>query len=215
MNRHLQDHADRNIYRFIWALLILAAALFSEMYAPTLILANQQQQGIALGFLGLVLVVVGLLLLCLAFYRSWCALKAAPRGTVRSYINIIRTPILVIVVNAFGGMVLYDGFPGPWPDIIFNAVRVIATAYAGWLVTRVGRLSVPKAALAGLLLGIIDHVIIKGGWFIFNWEWTAFGGVVISFLMYALVPMLVAALAAILGKRCAPPSNSRLETDAP
>lgn len=54
---------------------------------------------------------------------------------------------------------------------------------------------------------------MKGGWFLLSAEALAFAGVMISFAMYALVPLALGALGGLAAKRF-PPSSRALFGDA-
>jgi hypothetical protein len=157
--------------------------------------------------------VVGLVFLCFAAVLAWRVVKATPRNIAIDYLRTLRFPIGIVVANAVvANTTVGLVFDELWSEWAFNAVRLAAVAFAGWTLGRSGS-SIWKSAAAGLLLFLLDHVVIKGGWFLLNLEWGAFGGVLISFAMYAFVPLAVAALAGMVGKRM-PPSNPTVEPDA-
>ena len=86
-------------------------------------------------------------------------------------------------------------------DILFNAIRLVAWGYAGYLLTFVGGYSIWKAALAGAILLFIDHPIIKGGGFLIEKEFMAFSGVIVSYLMFIWLSIAASALGAFVGKK--------------
>lgn len=200
--------ADRCIAWTVVAFLVIAIGMDVPMFSARLIPREQSSILIATVVLGMVGVAVGLVFLCFALILTWRVLIATSKSTAIEYLHALRLPIGIVVANVTFGLV-FDEF---WSEWAFNAVRLAAVAFAGWTLGRGGS-SIWKSAAAGLLLFLLDHVVIKGGWFLLNLEWGAFGGVLISFAMYAFVPLAVAAIAGMVGKRM-PPSNPTVEPDA-
>lgn len=120
---------------------------------------------------------------------------------MKKYLNTIRLPIILAIINRIAGFYLYIHLPGISGDVAFNIVRLGVFAYAGWLMTAVGDYGIWKAALAGFLLLFLDHVIIKGGSFLSEGQWQAFGGVVISFFMFVLIAMVISGIGGYMGKK--------------
>jgi len=199
---------DRCIAWAVVAFLIFAIGMHVQMFSGRLIPHGQPAVLIAAVVLGMVAAGVGLVLLCFAAVLAWRVVKGTPKSIAIGYLHALKLPIGIVVINVTAGMV----FDELWPEPAFNAVRFATVALAGWTLGRRGS-SILKSAAAGLLLFLLDHVVIKGSWFLLNLEWVAFGGVLISFAMYAFVPLAVAAVAGMLGKRM-PPSNPTGEADA-
>jgi hypothetical protein len=190
------------------AFLVFAIGMHVPMFLAKVIPREQSVIIIAAVALGMVGVAVGLVLLCFAVILTWRIVIATPKSTAIEYLRTLRLPIGIVVANVTVGLVFHE----LWSEWAFNAVRLAAIAFAGWTLGRSGS-SIWKSAAAGLLLFLLDHVVIKGGWFLLNLEWEAFGGVLLSFAMYAFVPLAVAAIAGMVGKRM-PPSNPTVEPDA-
>jgi hypothetical protein len=126
---------------------------------------------------------------------------------VKNFLKTIRVPVAIVILNGLVGLTIGGLLPQTLGDIIFNAVRIGAWCYAGWLVVAIGGRGIWKASLAGLVLFFIDHPVMTGGAFAFTTEWMALGGVLVSFLMFLFVPMSFAALGGLVAKAHAKPSN--------
>ena len=209
--------ADRWIAWTVVAFLVISFGMHIQM-SVMLVPHGRPAVIVAIVVLGMMSAAVGLVLLCFAAFLAWRVLQANPKNTVIWYLRALRFPIGIVVANIAVAIAFQEFWPDLaynakfWPDLAHNAVRLVAFAFAGWTLARRGS-SIWKSALAGLLLLLLDHVLIKGGWFLLNFEWDAFGGVLISFGMYAFVPLAVAALAGLVGRRM-PPSNLTVEADA-
>lgn len=116
------------------------------------------------------------------------------------YFKILAVPISATVVNALLTP-LYGLLPSPGGDIVFNGIRIALWVFAGWRLGFVGQFGMWKSALSGAILLFIDHPIIKGGYFLFRQEFMAFGGVMVSYCMFWLVPVGISAIGAGVGKR--------------
>ncbi len=120
---------------------------------------------------------------------------------MKKYLNTIRVPILLAVINSTAGVYLYSHLPSLAGNIVFNIVRLVTIGYAAWLLTTRGGYGIWNTALAGFVLLFLDHVIIKGGFFLFKGEWQAFAGVIVSFFMFVLIAMVVAGAVSLLSKK--------------
>jgi hypothetical protein len=79
-------------------------------------------------------------------------------------------------------------------DGVFNAGRVVVSFVGGWIVVSQARASLWVAASVGPLVMLIDHVLLKGGYFIVaHYAWPeqvqnqgllAAGGVAVSYVMF-------------------------------
>jgi len=107
--------------------------------------------------------------------------------------------ITVVVGVAVAAVVNYivSSFVG---DIVFNAVRIAIAFSGGWLIVSAAHKSLWTAAAVGPLVLIIDHVLLKGGFFVLaDYLWPeaaqgqgllAAGGVLISFVMFLPIAVL-------------------------
>ena len=107
--------------------------------------------------------------------------------------NRRMTAVLVgVAVAAVINHFIVGGFGG---NIPFNVGRVVISFVAGWLFVSHAHGSLWVAASAGPLVMLIDHVLLKGGYFVWvHFFWPelvqgegllAAGGVLISFVMFA------------------------------
>jgi hypothetical protein len=100
----------------------------------------------------------------------------------------------------------------------FNLTRIGLMAWAGFRVIRVGGTGLLGAAGAGVAIMVVDHILLKGGWFLVQYArgqtfgdhgptayLMAFGGVVASFIMFS--PL--AAVAGLCGGFCGRQSKVR------
>jgi hypothetical protein len=85
---------------------------------------------------------------------------------------------------------------------LFDVCRAAIAAWAGWRVVISGSGGLGVAALAGAFTFLIDHVVIKGGYFLVSAALVggteryqfilAFVGVCVSYLMFVAFPMAIA-----------------------
>lgn len=197
----------------VWAVIafgILAVSMNSYMFAPNLAQTVRGETIFMLIVLAAVMAAVGVTILCVALFLGWRTASAAPRGSVAHYFRALRIPIAIVLVSVALSSFLDDQ---TWTLWAFEPVRAGAAVLAGWLVAR-HSYSIWKCAVAGVLLIVIDHVMVKTFAFAVTGEWLAIGGVFISFAMFAFVPMALAAAAGLVATRI-PPSNNTVEPDAP
>ncbi|MEW8441788.1 MAG: hypothetical protein AB2689_26885 [Candidatus Thiodiazotropha taylori] len=119
---------------------------------------------------------------------------------MKDYLITIKYPALLIIINSILWHTPYYVIPGIAGDIIFNAFRMILIAWAGWLLGSSGK-SFSVAAFTGVILLFLDHPVITGGLFITQGEYQAFYGVLVSFVMFAVVAALVAVIGWWLNRR--------------
>ncbi len=103
--------------------------------------------------------------------------------------------------------------------VLFNIGRLAIAAWAGWRVVSLGSGSLSQAALSGAIVFLIDHVFLKGGYFLGEAVLTtgvdrhkyllAFGGVCVSYLMFVAIPVGLAVCGGLAAR-----SRKRAE-DAP
>jgi hypothetical protein len=201
--------SDRPAIWMVLAFGILAVSMNSYVFAPKLAQLVKGETIFILFLLAAFMAAVGVIVLCAAVFLGWRAARAAPRGSVKIYFRALRIPIAVVLATVALSYFLDDE---TWTLWAFVAVQACAAVLAGWLVARDGY-SIWKCAVAGVLLMVIDHVVVKTFAFGLTGEWLAIGGVFISFGMLAFVPMALAAAAGFAATRI-PPSNTTVETDA-
>ncbi len=138
----------------------------------------------------------------------------------------IRWAIFLILLNYVATHVLGLILVEDTTDHIFLIGRIAGVLAAGWLVVwnSIGRFL--HAALAGAFLVFLDHVVLKGGYYLlvhfFSPESLPFSalrsfyGVLISYVMFVWIPIGIAMLGAVMAKLYMKkwPPNSSLDTDA-
>lgn len=85
-------------------------------------------------------------------------------------------------------------------DMIFNIARAVIAFLGGWLMVSSAHRGLWMAALTGSVVLVVDHVVLKGGFFVLaHYFWPAAvegegllaaGGVLISFLMFLPLAVL-------------------------
>lgn len=176
---------------------------------PRLAQTIEGETAFTLFVLAAIAVTVGVVILCIGLVGAWTATRNAPASSIARYFQALGIPIAMVL----GTVVLAHLFNGEgWSLWMSEGIRAITAGLAGWFVARYG-FSIWKCALAGLLMLVLDHVAVKTVAFAVTFEWLAIGGVFVSFGMFALVPMALAAAVGWFAKRM-PPSNSTVESDA-
>jgi hypothetical protein len=102
--------------------------------------------------------------------------------------------IVVLSGVALAAVINYVVVGGIGGDIAFNVGRFVLCLVAGWVIVAPGRGSMWAAAFVGPFVLLIDHVLLKGGYFVlahFFWPDLVQGegllaarGVVVSFAMF-------------------------------
>lgn len=135
----------------------------------------------------------------------------------KKFLAVIRRPIFFIIINFFLVNTLFSLLPFRIGNIAYNAGRMSLIFYAGWLIIRKKVGGVWQAALAGVVIYFVDHVLIKGGIFLVNYLFkpqglglTAFGGVLVSFIMFVPLAMLIGAMGGLFART----RNERAPDDA-
>jgi|GEM_PF-2589793 hypothetical protein len=204
-----KSRADRSIAWALVSFVVLAVSMLGYAYAPQIVLGGGKgAHSYYLFQASLAGAAVGIIILSIAVILAVQAATAAPRGLAARYVRALRVPLAITVANTAIGLAFTSHV---WSDVTFNVVRVICAVWAGWILGRLS-LSVWKSSAAGLALFVLDHVVLKGGWFLVSAEALAFGGVMISFAMFALVPLALGALGGLAARRF-PPSNSAMYSD--
>jgi hypothetical protein len=85
-------------------------------------------------------------------------------------------------------------------DVVFNVGRAAITFFGGWFMVSSAHRGLWMAALTGPVVLVVDHVILKGGFFVlahYFWPATVEGdgllaavGVLVSFVMFLPLAML-------------------------
>ena len=131
---------------------------------------------------------------------------------MKQYLNTIKIPIIFAIVNVFPGNYLYSLLPGSQIGLgIYNLFRFANIFYAGWLITKNTSGGLWQAALSGPLLLLIDHVLLKGGYFIIaqilipsssdSNGILAFTGVIVSYIMFVPLVMFVGFFGGLVSRR--------------
>ena len=113
-------------------------------------------------------------------------------------------PLCIVVIN-FMLFTLWGG-----PTILRDIIRIGAVFAGGWLIVKEEDGNLLRAALAGPFLIFVDHVLLLGGYALlfhfidpakFGYQGLrAFGGVIVSYVMFFWIPLLIAFLGGIVGK---------------
>ena len=95
--------------------------------------------------------------------------------------------------------------------IAFNFGRILLAAWGGWYLVLKTKSNLRDAAMVGVIILAVDHIILKGGSFLLaqafwpqlvrNEGLLAFGGVLISFVMFAPIAALVSLGGGFLGQK--------------
>jgi hypothetical protein len=126
----------------------------------------------------------------------------AARPSIGDLVYEIRIPVLLAVVWAVLGL-FASSISGPIADLLWFVVRVAIVAAAGYLVTRRGKFGLGYAALAGALVMLADHVLVKGTAFVLDGELGAAFGVLVSFVMFVWVAALIGVVGGVVGRMAA------------
>jgi len=119
---------------------------------------------------------------------------------MKRYFTILTLPIIATVINALLSPI-YGLLPNPFGEISFNLIRIAIWFFAGWRLASFGGFGLWKSALSGAVMLFVDHPIIKGGYFLIREEFMAFGGVLVSYCMFWLIPVAISAIGATIGKK--------------
>ena len=121
-----------------------------------------------------------------------------------------RRALFIIAILAVFNYLIVGGLLG---TIGFNVGRVLLAAWGGWYIVSKTNSNLWVAALVGIIIMAVDHIILKGGYFLLaqaffpesvrNEGVLAFGGVLISFVMFAPVAALVSLGGGFVGRKSA------------
>jgi len=126
---------------------------------------------------------------------------------MKKFVAVMRRPIFLVIINFFLVNTLFSLLPGSIGNVVYNIGRISIIFYAGWLVAgkKVG--GKWQAALAGVVIYFVDHVVIKGGLFLLNYLFkpegaglAAFGGVIASFIMFIPLSMLIGMIGGLVAQ---------------
>ena len=118
----------------------------------------------------------------------------------KAFLKLIALPLALACLNVFASF-YYTFLPDPAGAIIFILLRVIFILWAGALITYRGLGSLRQAGIAGAVLFFVDHVILKGGYFLLKGSFMAFTGVILTYVISLLVILPLGAVGGLLGKR--------------
>jgi hypothetical protein len=134
-------------------------------------------------------------------------MRSAEDMTLKKFLAVIRRPIFFIIINFFLVNTLFAFLPYSLGDILYNIGRISIIFYAGWLVINRKVGGIWQAALTGAGIYFIDHVLLKGGIFLLNYLFkpqglglAAFGGVLVSFIMFVPLAMLIGAMGGLVAR---------------
>lgn len=127
------------------------------------------------------------------------------------FLKIIAFPATLLALNYTLLRLLYSYLTAPFGEILFNLVRLVLAAWAGWRVTRYAVAGLKTAAAAGAVLLFVDHVLIRGGSFVVAQllvpEWVdnkgfqGFAGVLVSYVMFVWIPVAASTVGGLFGRR--------------
>lgn len=127
-------------------------------------------------------------------------------------LRALRWPLALAFVNYLIWGLTLAAFSVLAASVAFNVSRLAIMVWAGWLVaTRTAR-GAMAAAFAGVAILVVDHVLLKGGAFlVMHWRaddpaeahklLMAFGGVIISFVMFCPLAALLGCIGWWFGRR--------------
>lgn len=123
---------------------------------------------------------------------------------MKSYLRALWMPLCVVVLN----VIVFSLWNSP--TILMDLIRIGAAFWGGWSIIKHNAGNLLSAALAGPLLLFVDHVLLRGGYFLlchlFNpakFEYQglmAFGGVIVSYVMFFWIPLLIAYLGGLVAR---------------
>ncbi len=137
---------------------------------------------------------------------------------MKKFLAVIRRPMFLVIINFFLVNTLFSLLPFSIGNVVYNLGRISIIFYAGWLVAgkKVG--GIWHCALAGVIIYFIDHVLIKGGIFLVNYflkpqglGLAAFGGVLVSFILFIPLVMLAGAAGGLFARRARSETRVRSE----
>lgn len=135
---------------------------------------------------------------------------------MHAWLKAVRLPALIAAGSFFAWPLTTYVLPGVIATAGFNVTRVSLMVWAGYVAVRVGGSRLLGAAAAGIAIMVVDHIVLKGGWFLIEYArgqtfgdrgpnayLMAFGGVVVSFVMFTPVADIAGLCGGILGRKAA------------
>jgi hypothetical protein len=123
---------------------------------------------------------------------------------MKNFLKAILIPLCVVIIN-FTVFTLWGR-----RTIISDIIRMVAVFAGGWLIVKKDAGNLLHAALAGPFLIFVDHVLLMGGYALlfhfidparFGYQGLmAFGGVIVSYIMFLWIPLLIAFIGGIAAK---------------
>ena len=124
---------------------------------------------------------------------------------------ISKNQVLLLIAGL--ATINYFLIGGVFGTIGFNIGRAVIAAWGGWYIVSRAKSSLLVAALVGVIVLTVDHIIFKGGYFLLaqavwpeaveNEGVMAFAGVLVSFVMFAPIAALISLAGGLLGRRYA------------
>ncbi len=125
----------------------------------------------------------------------------------KRFFSILRYPLFFIAINFFFVNTIFSLLPYDLGSVLYTIGRISILFYAGWLVIRKNLGGLWQSALVGMAMYFIDHVLLKGGVFLLNYAFhpggmglAAFGGVLVSFVLFIPLAMLVGATGGLVAR---------------
>jgi hypothetical protein len=114
---------------------------------------------------------------------------------------IVTTPRAVLVAVAIAAAATFVLANILFTELQFNVCRVAIALVGGWAVVRCAGAGLRLAALVGVLVLLVDHLLLKGWFFILgqlispasvaDQGYSAFFGVVFSLIMFGPIASLI------------------------
>jgi hypothetical protein len=127
-----------------------------------------------------------------------------------SWFRAMRLPILIELANCALWLFFARFLALPGTTIVWNICRLGIMAWSGFSVTRRGASGLVGSAFAAVAILFVDHMVLKGGWFLFQYALghstdqysygMAFGGVVVSFAMFSPFVALLGVCGGLCGR---------------
>jgi len=110
---------------------------------------------------------------------------------MKRYLLALKVVLILAALNSVVSHLVSGIVPETVNTILFNLVRVALVLWAGWVVIAARLGGLWGAAFGGALVLVVDHPVVTGGFFLVAGEFSAFLGVLISFVMFVWFAMLL------------------------